>query len=548
MNALLTRAQQLELALPPLAAQRDQILADDEAEAFPTEVTALITEHAILEDFIPGQHGGRLRSLTGLMYIARILARRNLTTAIALAQTFLGSLPVWIAGNAQQQTRLAQILRNGGLNCLALTEEMHGSDLQGNQVTLTERDADHYQLDGEKWCINNASRGQVLTLFVRSSASGGEQGFSLLLVDKEAIDLATVSNIPALKTHGIRGADISGIRFNATPIHPNAVLDRIGKGLNITLRTLQISRTLCAGLSLGAGDTALRLALDFVNTRQLYGGSVVDIGAVQGKLARCYKDLLLAEAIGWVMSRACTRLPEQMSVYSALVKYLVPTLVDEQIRICGVLLGARGYLREGDYALFQKMKRDHAVVALFDGSTEVNLYVIAGQLRALLQPATTPREQRLSWQQLFDLNADTPDFSGEGLKLSNRGRDFVREGLEVLDAGACHPVQQLQQHLLAQYAALTQCFNQQQASLEQMSSARFALAQQYCELTAKALYLQFWWHNRYWFDNDLLRSEQWLGFVIGEPGDLDERLVVGVLQTQHQGHALFSHGPFALSA
>jgi len=547
MNKLLARAQQLELAMAPLAAMTPQIIQDDEAEAFPSEVADLIAKQQILQDFIPLECGGRLQSLTGLMAIARVLARRNLTTAIALAQTFLGVLPIWIAGNGEQKQRAAAILQGGGLNCLALTEELYGSDLQANQVLLIEADDEHYRVQGEKWCINNATRGAALTLFARHESSGRDQGFSLLLVDKAAIDTATVENIPALLTHGIRGADISGIAFNGTLIARSAVLDRPGKGLDITLRTLQISRTLCAGLSLGAGDTALRLAADYVHKRQLYGGSVASIGAVQGKLAGCYRDLLLAEAIGLVLSRACTRLPEQMSVYSALVKYLVPTMVDEQIRICGVLLGARGYLREGDYALLQKIKRDHAVVALFDGSTEVNLYVISGQLKSLLKPHAASQTYDLSWQELFALDGATPDFSGAGLKLSNRGRDVVREGLAALSELADSGVQHWCVDLLNSYHDLCQCFAEHQDGAEQMGADSFALAQAYCELTARGLYLQFWYYNRHWFTNDLMRSEHWLAFVLGDESALDHATVVAAIQHQMAAGQMFSHGEFQLA-
>lgn len=546
MKELIARAQELELAMKPVSEMVQQVVDDDEAEAFPSEVAGLLADQSVLHDFIPVAQGGRLQTLTGLMSIARVLARRNLTSAIALAQTFLGVLPVWIAGNNEQKARAAEILKNDGLNCLALTEELYGSDLQGNQVTITELDDEHFQIQGEKWCINNATKGKALSLFARSNEAGGEQGFSLLYVDKEAIDLSTTSNIPALRTHGIRGADISGINFHSTPIKKTAVLDRVGKGLNITLRTLQISRTLCAGLSLGAGDAALRMAADFVIKRQLYGESVSNINAVRGKLAGCFRDLMMAEAMGMVMSRACTRMPEQMSVYSAVVKYLVPTMVDEQIRVCGVLLGGRGYLREGDYPLFQKMKRDHAVVALFDGSTEVNLYVISGQLRALLKQDVSARKQQLSWQEIFDLNAETPSFTGDGLKLSNRGRDFVWEGLRALNVDSS-ALRSVCQTLLQQHSELVERFTVKEGELDQMSNESFKLVQHYCELTAKALYVQFWLHNREWFSSDLLRSDEWLNYMVGEGGKLNENSVFDVITKQLNENKLFSHGQFDLA-
>ena len=53
-----------------------------------------------------------------------------------------------------------------------------------------------YRLTGEKWVISNATRSDMLTLFVRTLPQGGSRGFSLLLVDKRELEPATYEPIP----------------------------------------------------------------------------------------------------------------------------------------------------------------------------------------------------------------------------------------------------------------------------------------------------------------------------------------------------------------
>src|SRR5436309_2431459 len=70
--------------------------------------------------------------------------------------------------------------------------------------------------------------------------------------------------LPAeVRTHGIRGADISGIGFAAAAVPAGALVGDVGRGLYVVLKSLQLTRTVCTVLSLGAADHALRIAAQF---------------------------------------------------------------------------------------------------------------------------------------------------------------------------------------------------------------------------------------------------------------------------------------------
>src|SRR6185503_14801662 len=131
----------------------------------------------------------------------------------------------------------------------------------------------------------------------------------------------------------------------------------------------QISRTMCAALSLGAADTALRAALDFALRRRVFGDTVSAIPSARDQLAGAYADLLMCDCLALAAARALDCAVPRMSVWSSIVKYFVPATTEELIRDAAVVLGARHYLREGHFAgVFQKAMRDNAVVGLFDGS------------------------------------------------------------------------------------------------------------------------------------------------------------------------------------
>jgi alkylation response protein AidB-like acyl-CoA dehydrogenase len=392
-----------------------QALEHDEREQFPQPLVDALVQHGLLEHFVPVADGGRLGSVAEAAWLVRVAARRDLTAAIALGQCFLGSVPVWLMGNAEQRARQAQALQSGRLAALAVTEEAHGSDVMAGAVSFAGG-----RLTGTKWLINNATRGELLTVLARTAKAGTLGGFSLFQVDKKALSPSAFEHHPKIHTHGIRGADISGITFDAE-LPPGARLGSEGVGIELALKALQVTRIGCSAFALGAADTALRLALDFAKERRLYGASVLDIPHARAVLSNAFLDLLICEATALGALRGLHVVPEQMALASAVVKLFVPTRLEQMVRDVSVVLGARHYLRTG---VFQKVLRDIAVVPLFDGSTAVNLEGIALQL-SRLKPQPPPEERLL---RRFDPRLELPAFDGRGLELMGPGGDDVLHG------------------------------------------------------------------------------------------------------------------------
>ncbi|MBL8952374.1 MAG: acyl-CoA dehydrogenase [Myxococcaceae bacterium] len=398
-----------------------QALALDEREAFPETLAAELARQGLLLHFIPKADGGRLGSITEAALLMRAAARRDLTAAIALGQAFLGSVPVWLRGSAGQRGRQAEALSAGRLAALALTEEAHGSDL-----LATETRARDGRLTGAKWLINNATRAELVTVLARTNDREGLGALTLVHLDKRVARGFTP--LARLATHGIRGADISGLAFDGAG--PVSHIGNDGSGMALVLEALQVTRIGCAAFSLGAADTALRLALDFAQGRKLYGATAFEIPHVRAVLTTAFLDLLIAEAVAVGAWRGLHTDPGQMSLASAVTKYFVPTRCEQLIRDVAVVFGARHWLRSGP---FQKLMRDASVVSLFDGSTAVNLEGIVLQL-SRLKPATGSAA-RLARR--FDTSSALEPFTGNGLELMGPGFDDVLDArlpeLEVPD-------------------------------------------------------------------------------------------------------------------
>ncbi|MBE1491986.1 acyl-CoA dehydrogenase family protein [Plantactinospora soyae] len=480
-------------------------VALDAREEFPAEICDELDRLGLPRWYVPAEFGGELRSYEELLHAVRILARRDLTVAIGHGKTYLGAVSAWVGASPEQARRVGAEVLAGSVISLALTEREHGSDLLAGEVSAVPTDTG-YRVDGEKWLINNASRADLVCVLARTDPAGGTRGFSLLLVDKRRLAPGTYSCLPKERTHGVRGADISGIAFAGADVPAEAVLGAVGAGPEIVLKSVQLTRTMCAAMSLGLADQALRLVLDFASTHRLYDRYLVDLPHANRTLTEAYVDLLIGEATSVVTARGIHASPGELSVTSAIAKYLVPTMMDRTIPRLGQVLGARALLTS-DHAdgLFQKIERDHRIVGIFDGNTLVNLNTLVNQFpglvrgyrRGLVDPgleATT------------DLSRPLPDFDRDRLSLLSRTGCSVVARLPVAvaeirvlaDAGHAPTAVAEQAETLRR---LVDRLHEQMAgyrpSPRQVPAEAFNLAGRYAVAFAAASCLQLWLANRH---------------------------------------------------
>lgn len=454
----------------------------DAREEFPAAACRRLDELGLPRHYVPHRYGGALREFPALLGRVAAVAEQDLTVAVAHAKTFLGAVSVWTAGDPTQARRLAGRVLGGAPVCWALTEQEHGADLLAGEVTAVPY-AGGWVLDGTKWTINNATRAELACVLARTDPAGGPRGFSLFLVDKRAA--GGISCLPKLRTHGIRGADISGISFRATRVPADALVGPVGSGVETVTKALQLTRILCTGLSIGAGARAVRLATAVTADQHRYGRRLIDLPRARRTLGEAVATLWLCEAVSVVAARSAHTRPGELSVIAPVVKALVPTLVDDLVAGLGELLGVRGYLTGG----FEKLDRDHRIVAIFDGSTAVNRAALVRQFPLLA------RGRGGDLGDTARLGAPLGELDPAALRLvAHRGCSLaasVPDAVDGLDGAAGE--------LAARFAAAVADVGAGLAAYRPVvdtPAEAYELAARYELCVAGAVCLQLWRHNR----------------------------------------------------
>ena len=481
----------------------------DEREEFPAEAIRRLLAGGLREHYVPASLGGRLQSFEALMLRLRALSRRDATIALTEFSNLFGSVPVWVAGSDAQRLRVAEALRSGRRIAAAMHEKAHGSDMLANDVRA-DRVPGGWQLSGEKWCVNG---GELYSVLARTGAAGDSRGFSLLLVDTAELPAGRWARLPRIRTLGVRGADIGGVRFEGAAVAADAMVGAEGAGLEVMLRGFQITQTLFSSLALGLADTALRLALEFVVTRRLYGERVIDTPYTRKLVADAFLDLLVGDCLALAATRALDTATAQASIYGRVVKAYLPEALEATIRSLFSVLGARAFLRESfRWGMFQKILRDYAGLRVGHFNTAVSLSQLGAQLTILARPrpAGHASEVAAGVAALVDLEREPRGFDPRRLALANRGQDDLLEGLDQAREaveGLREPEAEVRVRLRGLAAELIGERNRQREQLSALAASRpgpalqrsaelFEVARASAALHAGAAALHMWLANR----------------------------------------------------
>lgn len=356
------------------------IISNDEAERYPDAHMDVLYRFGYHLHVVPEELGGKLRSYQELALLFRSLSRRDLSLAVSAVLLSVGYSPFLVAGTDDQKKAIARLILHGGKVSWGISERQAGSDILSNQMTA-KRTANGYRVNGSKWPIGNVTCGDGVVVMARTEERSLPTAFSLLYIDKRAQPREHYTLIPKDPLYGLRSMDLSGISLHDCPVSANHRIGKEGEGLEITLRASQLMRVGIGALSLGAADAALRLSMGFCTERILFGQRLVENLQTRIELCKAFSDILIADILLMSGVRALHVCPKQLALLSSLIKYQVPSMLDETLGALSTVLGARFYLRDKfGYGMFQKMLRDASAVGFIEGNTVVNLKVIAFQM------------------------------------------------------------------------------------------------------------------------------------------------------------------------
>ncbi|MFJ9694864.1 acyl-CoA dehydrogenase [Kitasatospora sp. NPDC101183] len=340
------------------------LLAADARGEVLAEAECQLDAFGLNAEFVPAEHGGRLTRLDVLGRILRPVFRRDASLGFGYGlNCFFAVVPVWTGGDAEQREKAARMLLDGRRIAVVRHEVAHGNAFVRDEFEAREVPGG-FVLNGTKAVIANASRSAGLVVFARTGGENRSRAHSVLLLDRGELPADRFEDLDRHTTSGMRSAEFGGLRVTDCEVPANALVGGLGDGYELSLRSSLVIRGLIPSIVLAGGDTALRTVVRFATRRRDDGRSSLDVQHCKDVLAGAFLDLLVADCLALVATRALHLLPKQMSAYAATAAYLAPKLISESMDEMSTVLGKAAFAEDGAYGMFQKQLRDLPVTSL----------------------------------------------------------------------------------------------------------------------------------------------------------------------------------------
>ncbi|HEU5133176.1 MAG TPA: acyl-CoA dehydrogenase family protein [Pyrinomonadaceae bacterium] len=342
---------------------------EDNVEEMAREFVGLLARAGLL-NYAVAQSKLDVRSLC---LIREELAYSSALADLAFVMQGLGTYA--IARAAPDHVRdfwLSRAANGKAIAAFALTEPNAGSDVSAIETTAR-RDGETYVIDGRKRFISNAGIADFYIVFAKTGTrEDGRPVLSAFVVGSKMPGFRVVERTSLIAPH-----PIGEIAFHECRVPAEDMVGNEGDGFKLAMETMDTFRASVGAAACGMARRALDQAVRYASGRKQFGRFLSEHQLVQAKLADMITELdaarLLVYRAAYARDTEDGRVTREASEAKLFATEAAGRIIDSAIQIHG---GAG--LVSG--TVVERMYRDVRALRIYEGTSEIQKLVIAGQL------------------------------------------------------------------------------------------------------------------------------------------------------------------------
>lgn len=348
------------------------VCAADYSPELTAKLKAKLNEYGLTKLIVPKDHGGQGLGATEDVIV---LTEFSKSPRRMPGGPFAPWPVMYKAPERIKEKYLYPVLEGKTGWSMCFTEPEAGSDLAGIRTTAV-RKGDSWVINGKKMWRTGHHGASYTAVAAVTDASKGYRGISVFLVDNDTPGFEKTRDIPVIsRTWGIE----QEVKLENVIVPAENLLGEEGAGFEIAQHQFNRFRMRLGGLALGVSERSQELAVDYANSREVFGGKLGDNQAIQWMLTDNQYDI---ESIRWNTYNAAWMVDRGGFNAARLQASMVKGYcIDAGLRVvdrCMQILGGRG-LAIDDYP-FGDFYNHLRMCKQMEGSTEIMKMVMAREI------------------------------------------------------------------------------------------------------------------------------------------------------------------------
>ena len=308
-----------------------------------------------------------------------ILAFYGLSYWYTWQVSILGLGPIWMSKNEKAKEKAAKLLNEGAIFAFGLSEQAHGADIYGTEMSLTPQDDGSYRANGEKYYIGNGNEAEMVSNFGKFADKNGnippydmknKEHYVFFIANYKHKNYELIKNVCNSQNY------VSNFALHDYPITEDDILSKGEEAWNSSLNTVNVGKYNLGWASIGICTHAFYEAIHHASYRRLYNMYVTDFQHVKQNFVDAYARLVAMKLFGLRTAdymRIASDKDRRYLLYAPVMKMKTTTQGEEVINLLWDVIAAKGFEKD---MYFEMAAKDIRALPKLEGTVHVNIALI----------------------------------------------------------------------------------------------------------------------------------------------------------------------------